>query len=128
MPAPRPDGRLIVPDYKSTASAEPTAFAKSVFSFGYEVQAVFYTDGIRALGLADDVAFLFVAQEKTAPFLVTVHELDERALAIGRARVDQALAVYEECLLTGEWPGYSSDVELVTPPVWLARQYEDFVP
>lgn len=128
MPLPRPDGRLIVPDFKSTASAEPTAFTKSVFSYGYEVQAVFYTDGIRALGLADDVVFLFVAQEKTPPYLVTVHELDERALAIGRVRVDRALAVYEECLLTGEWPGYSSDVELVTPPLWLARQYEDLVP
>ncbi|NUU26096.1 MAG: recE [Streptomycetaceae bacterium] len=125
LPAPRTDGRLLVPDYKSTASAEPAAFTKSVFAYGYDVQAVFYTDGVRALGLADDVAFLFVAQEKTAPFLVTVHQLDDVSLGIGRTKVDRALATYEECLLTGEWPGYSTDVDLVTPPPWLARQYED---
>jgi hypothetical protein len=116
-------GQLIVPDYKTTASAEPHAFAKSVFKFGYDIQDVFYKDAIRAAGLAEDVEFRLIAQETTAPYLITVHELDFTSLALGRARVDEACAVFRECTETGIWPGYSDVVELVAPPPWLAGLY-----
>jgi hypothetical protein len=116
-------GQIIVPDYKTTASAEPHAFAKSVFKFGYDIQAVFYTDAIRAAGIAEDVIFRFIAQETTPPYLITIHELDFASLALGRARVDEACAVFRECTETGVWPGYSDDIELIGPPPWLASQY-----
>lgn len=121
---PHTDGGLLtIPDYKTTNSAEPHAFQGSIFRFGYDIQAVFYTDAIRAAGIAEDVRFLFIAQETTAPYLVTVHELDDTALALGRKRVDEACAVFRECSESGVWPGYSSDIELVAPPAWLADQY-----
>jgi len=123
LPNTSSDGRLIVPDYKTTRSAEPRAFARSIFEFGYDVQAVFYTDAIKALELAEEVTFLFIAQETTAPYLVTVHELDSVALLIGRERVDQACALFADCTARNEWPGYSSGIELVAPPAWLADQY-----
>lgn len=116
-------GLLVVPDYKTTASAEPRAFTKSVFNFGYDIQAVFYMDAIRAAGLADDVEFRFIAQETTAPYLITIHELDFASLALGRARVDEACSVFRECTETGIWPGYSDGIELIGPPPWLASQY-----
>jgi hypothetical protein len=116
-------GQLIVPDYKTTNSAEPRAFAKSVFSFGYDMQAVFYTDAVHAAEIAEDVTFLFIAQETTAPYLITVHELDFASLALGRARVDEACSVFRTCTETGVWPGYSDDVELIAPPPWLAGLY-----
>ena len=120
---PTDDGRLVIADYKTTNSAEPRAFAKSIFSFGYDVQAVFYSDAVRALDLADDVEFLFIAQETVAPYLITVHELDEIGLRLGRERVDRACALFAECTETGIWPGYSDDIELVTPPYWLTDEY-----
>jgi hypothetical protein len=116
-------GQLIVSDYKTTNSAEPRAFAKSVFSFGYDMQAVFYTDAVHAAEIAEDVTFLFIAQETTAPYLITVHELDFASLALGRARVDEACSVFRTCTETGVWPGYSDDVELIAPPPWLAGLY-----
>jgi hypothetical protein len=116
-------GQLIVPDYKTTASAEPHAFAKSVFKFGYDIQDVFYTDAVRAAEIAEDVAFRFIAQETTAPYLITIHELDDVALALGRARVDEACSVFRECTETDTWPGYSDGIELIGPPSWLAEQY-----
>jgi hypothetical protein len=67
--------------------------------------------------------FLFIAQETTAPYLITVHELDEIGLRLGRERVDRACAVFAECTATGIWPGYSDDIELVTPPYWLTDEY-----
>jgi hypothetical protein len=116
-------GQLIVPDYKTTNSAEPRAFAKSVFSFGYDMQAVFYTDAVHAAEIAEDVTFLFIAQETTAPYLITIHELDFASLALGRARVDEACSVFRTCTETGVWPGYSDDIELIAPPPWLAGLY-----
>lgn len=116
-------GQLIVPDYKTTASAEPHAFAKSIFNFGYDMQAVFYMDAIRAAGIAEDVEFRFIAQETTAPYLITIHELDEIGLRLGRERVDRACALFAECTATDIWPGYSDDIELVTPPYWLTDAY-----
>lgn len=117
-------GELLVPDYKTTVSAAPYAFARSMFSFGYDVQAVFYMDAVRAAGLADDVRFVFIAQEKTAPYLITLHELDFTALELGRRRVDEACAIYRQCTETNTWPGYSDgDPELVGPPSWLANMY-----
>jgi hypothetical protein len=117
------DGLLVVPDYKTTRSAEPRAFARSIFEFGYDIQAVFYSDAVKAVRLAEDVEFRFIAQETTAPYLVTIHELDEIALRLGRERVDRACALFAECTATGIWPGYSDDIELVTPPYWLTDEY-----
>ena len=123
LTTPTGNGRLIVPDYKTTSSAEPRRFARSIFDFGYDVQRVFYTDAIHAAELAEDVEFLFIAQETVAPYLITVHELDEIGLRLGRERVDRACELFAECTATGIWPGYSDDIELVTPPLWLTDEY-----
>ena len=122
---PNPDGArtLVVPDYKTTASAEPRAFSRSIWNFGYDIQAVWYMDAVRAADLADDVEFLFIAQETTAPYLITVHQLDHDALKVGRARVDEACAIFRACTQTNTWPGYLDGVELVPPPQWLADTY-----
>jgi hypothetical protein len=117
-------GRLLVADFKSTSCAEPGAFARSVFNYSYDLQAAFYLDGIRALELAEDAVFLFVAQETTAPYLITVFELDGDALRIGQEKTQRALSTFAECQATGEWPGYSTDIELISPPGYIARQYE----
>lgn len=118
------DGRLIVPDYKSTVSAEPRSIAKSVYNYGYFMQDVFYTDGLRALGVAEDVAFVFVFQETRPPYLITVAECDAEAKRLGRLRVDQACEVWAECTATDTWPGYSNDVELVSLPRWATYEMD----
>lgn len=117
------NGRMILADYKSTVSSEPGSFAKSVANFGYAMQADFYMNGVRALGLADDVAFLFVTQEKTAPYLISVFELDAEYLRIGAALNRQAEEVYAECTATDSWPSYSDDVVRLSPPSWFSYQH-----
>lgn len=127
LPKPRHDGRMIVPDYKSAESANPEAFARAAASYGYAMQAAWYSDGVQALGLADDVAFVFVVQEKSPPYLVEVVALDEAALRIGRKRNRQAIDVYRECVRTNRWPGYTPDDEVtyVSLPSWYELKYED---
>lgn len=119
-------GRMVIPDYKTCHSAHPGALAKALQQFGYHQQACWYSDAVQALGLADDVAFLFICQEKTPPYLVTVIQLTHLTLMIGERRNRQAIDLYKTCRDTGSWPGYSNDIELVALPPWAeAQQLEE---
>ena len=117
-------GRMIIPDYKSCLSASPARFRKSFADFGYFQQAAWYIDQVLALGLADDASFVLIAQEKTAPYLVTVFEPDDESLRVGRELNRRAIDIYAECQSSGIWPVYSEDVELLSLPSWFIRQQE----
>lgn len=115
-------GRLIVPDYKTTVSADPDAIAKTIYNYRYHLQADWYTQAVQALGLADRVLFLFVFQEKQPPHVVTVVEVTADFLRLGRADNRRALAIYAASVATGQWPGYSDEVVRVDPPRWARAQ------
>ena len=117
-------GRVIV-DYKTTISASPTAFSRSVGNYGYHQQDPYYRDGVTALGLAEDPAFLFVVQEKEPPYLVAVYDLDDEAIRTGRERNRLALERYRDCTAAGIWPGYPHDIVTVSLPRWAERQYQE---
>lgn len=118
LPDPR-EGRLIIPDYKTCRSANPEQLAKAVDDFGYHQQDDWYRSGAKALDLADDdAAFVFVCQEKTAPYVVTVVEMDATARRIGAARNRRALELFAECTATGYWPGYSDEIAYLSLPAW----------
>ncbi|RAJ70208.1 PDDEXK-like uncharacterized protein DUF3799 [Streptomyces sp. Amel2xB2] len=124
---PHIDGRrLIIPDYKTTNDASPEAVQKSVASYGYNQQDAWYRMGVEALGLGGrDTVFVFVFQEKTAPYLVTVVELDAVARRIGAAKNRVALHTYRECVETGRWPGYRDDIALLPLPAWAEKRDEE---
>lgn len=117
--------RLIIPDYKTTTNAHPDAVQKAIAEHGYHIQGAWYRRIARNLGLAPDgAAFVLVCQEKTAPYLVTVVEPSSTALAWGEQLADHAIDLYRECTRTGNWPGYSDDVELRELPRYVEQQYE----
>ena len=65
------DGKLYVIDYKTASSAETEKFNKSMFSFGYTLQAAMYTEAVRKVRELDyRPGFIFVVQEKKAPYSV----------------------------------------------------------
>lgn len=122
---PAPADRMIVADYKTAASAEPGAFAKSIMNFRYYMQAAWYSDLIVDLGLASSVAFLFVAQEKDPPYEVMICQLDADALAIGRHQNEMAIELFVECAERNEWPGYGDEVHKLILPFWFTRNFEE---
>lgn len=117
-------GRLIVADYKTTTNASVRAFERAIVDYGYHTAAQWYAEGVEACTGADDVRFLFIAQEKTAPFLVNVFELSAELLAIAEQRIEHALDVWRACTETGVWPGYSDQVERAIAPTWASIQHE----
>ncbi|MET9098333.1 PD-(D/E)XK nuclease-like domain-containing protein [Streptomyces antibioticus] len=118
LPNPR-TGRLIIPDYKTCRSAHPEKLQKAIEEFGYHQQDDTYRSACHALGIADqDAAFVFVCQEKTPPYVITVIEVNATARRIGAARNRRALETFAHCTATGYWPGYSDDVVPVALPGW----------
>lgn len=117
-------GRFIVADYKTTVSANPDAIRKSVYSYGYHAQEDWYLDGVESLGLAEDPAMVFIFQEKTPPYLITVIQIDPAARRAGRRMNRLAIDIYRQCRETGVWPGYTDDIPLISLPSW-ADLYEE---
>jgi len=114
----RCDGLVI--DLKTCQSAERNAFSRASANYRYNVQAAFYLDGLRANGVEAD-AFVFIAVEKEAPFLVQCLAADDSFVSSGRAAYRRDLETYQRCLTSGDWPGYSDAVEPLALPAWADR-------
>lgn len=118
------DRRTIVADYKTCITADPGKLEKVIYDHGYFQQDAWYREGVKAVHRGGaDTSFVFVFQEKTAPYLVTVVELDALAVQIGAARNREAIDIWLRCRETGHWPGYSSEVESICLPRWVEQQY-----
>lgn len=118
----RPDwyqGSTIV-DIKTTTDASPQAFARSVATFGYHIQAEHYLAGPHGAE-----RFVFVAVEKTYPHAVAVYELDVEALALGRTMRDNGMDVIAACHAVDVWPGYGDTfIQTISLPKWATNPIE----
>jgi hypothetical protein len=114
------DGRPICVDLKTTINADPAEFARSVVKWGYMSQADWYLQGLAAHAI-NDAAFYFVCIEKTAPYPVSVIELDTDALAEGAHRNRRAIDLFDHCSRTGIWPAYGTGIHTVSLPPWATR-------
>jgi len=123
----RPDawkpGQLV--DLKTTVNADPREFGKTVHNFGYHQSAAHYIDGVKA-ATGEELPFTFVLVEKTAPYLVSVVELDWEAIDLGRALNDRAKRIYRECVTTNNWPGYPT-AEPIALPNYAVYETEDLL-
>jgi len=123
----RPDawkpGQLI--DLKTTVNADPREFGKTAHNFGYHQSAAHYIDGVKA-ATGEELPFTFVLVEKTAPYLVSVVELDWEAIDLGRALNDRAKRIYRECTASGNWPGYPA-AEPISLPNFAVYETEDLL-
>lgn len=107
----------IITDLKTTDNASAASFQKTVINYGYDVQAAWYLDCAKAAGLSIS-SFIFIAVEKSPPYAVAIYELESDAIELGRQKYKKALSIYKHCLATGEWPGYPTDIQIITLPTW----------
>jgi hypothetical protein len=121
---PNADGRLILIDFKTTSDASPAALARSVWQYGYALQACWYRELVIGLGLAKSAPFVFVFQEKDPPYLVNCVELDEEAMLIGSELCERALQIYVRCREVDRWEGYNDQsITSLSLPQWAVRQH-----
>lgn len=126
LPEKKGKRRLIVPDYKTTASAlTAREFGKTAAKYGYHQQAEFYLRGIKALGLDPDPTFVFVVQETAEPFEVGIFNLDRDAMDAARILNDRALRIFRECTESGVWPGLPAEVYTASLPAFYYIDHEE---
>ena len=121
------DGHYIIIDYKTTICADTERFNYEIFKHGYHFQAGFYTEGLMtALNLDYRPRFLFVAQEKKAPYAVNVIEVSEDVMKIGVDKFHELLEKYKECSMLDIWPGYCENAinETQLPGWWNLSENE----
>ena len=114
-------GQYVCIDLKTTTNAETQAFMRDSLKFGYDIQAAHYCEGLEH-HFGQPFKFIFIAQEKTAPYLVNVLEADEYFMASGREVKDALLEKYRECMEKDQWPGYmdeTSGINSLSVPAWI---------
>jgi hypothetical protein len=124
----RPDlmseDRKIVLDYKSTASAEPGAFARQIGRMGYDLQDQFYSRGVEVLTGKLPI-FVFLAQEITKPYACSLVALSNSYQFVGQDKVTRALDLWKTCLLQNSWPSYNTRIHYAEPKPWDLTQAEE---
>lgn len=101
----RPDTCQIA-DLKTCEDASEDGFSRTIGDLGYDIQAAFYLDAATSIAgeLHDD--FIFIAQEKTPPYVAAAWRLHQDAIGLGRHRYRKLLADYKWCRDNNLWPGY----------------------
>jgi hypothetical protein len=115
---------VIAADLKTGDDATPNGFTHSIMKYGYDFQQGWYGDvHLASEGVAVDT-FAFLVVEKSAPFEVAVHRLPDMWVQMGRRKGQEARRIYAECVSSGVWPGYDTDVQVLEPPAWAVIEHE----
>lgn len=112
-------------DFKTCEDASPDACLRAVLNYGYDVQAEHYRAVWKA-ATGEDRAFVFIFQEKSAPYEVTLVRLSGSFQHFAQRRAAKARQIWAECITTGNWPGYPVGMHEVDPPAWLIeREFQE---
>ncbi len=111
-----------IDDYKTTsASANPDAWTRTLFSAGTDVQAAWYVRGLRAVTgdrLDDPATFRFAVQETFAPYAASVIALNPDAMLLAEKKCLYALEKWREARASNDWRGYPRRTAFATVPQW----------
>lgn len=112
-------------DLKIVDDAMLSSADRNVVSFDYHVQAASNLDGIETLApeAAGRARFGLCFVEWENPEIgIKRCEIRGQLLDVGKQRWDRAKSVWPRCLMSGQWPGYSSDITEVKCPAWAAGE------
>ena len=118
------DRKLII-DYKTiSSSANPHDIARHVVTMGYDIQAAFYSRGIKAV---EDIEpkFIFIFQETEEPYLCSFITLPPQFMEMGKQKVEYGIWLWKECISRGKWPGYPQKVCWIDPPDWALAAWDN---
>ena len=108
-------------DLKTTKNAEADQFMRDALKLGYDIQAYHYCEGLEAT-YHKPFKFIFIAQEKTAPYLVNVLEADSYFMGSGKELRSKLLEDYKKAMETGVWEGYmkaGEGINSLSVPAWI---------
>ncbi len=110
-------------DSKTARNGNPAIWPRVCDDSGYDIQAALYLDLYCAATGEDRTDFVFSVQENEPPYHVVtpIPCMSQEFLAFGRAKYQNALSYYAQCLSSGIWPGYTpagtviGKIQIVSP-------------
>ena len=108
------DGKKYIVDYKTTDSCMDGHFERSVRKYGYKFQAGMYREGVFQ-NTFEDYGFVFVAQEKKAPFAVRVYVCNEDFINEAFSPSEQKY-ILTTTISNPDNPEYGTDANASAPP------------
>ena len=112
------DTEVNIYDLKTTQSAQPREFQRSVVNFSYDLQAAWYTLLAQRCFPGKTVNFYFVALEKKPPFGVSVFKASPGLLLNGQKKMAKALELFAQCNTLDYWPSYEPVIHELDLPAW----------
>jgi len=118
----RPDWITAIVDVKTCTDASAEGFSRQIATLGYDVQAAFYQDGIKAI-TGRTIPFYFIAVEKDAPYAVAAYRASDEVIEVGRSKYRAALQLLKWCRENDKWPAYqpNGEIEMINLPRWAAN-------
>lgn len=116
-------GKPYIIDYKTCADASNDAFMRDAIRFGYHVQAAMYSDGVEH-NIGTKPTFVFIAQEKTAPYAVNIFQADKAFVQYGVDVYRELMGIYHYCKTNDKWYGYLGREQIINNlqlPAWMAK-------
>ena len=108
---------MAVVDLKTTQSAKPQDFEKSVDIYWYDAQAWLIQEACIQndipVGLHLDFHFYIIAIE--ARGIVEVYKLEQEAIDLGEKKIRAGVALWKKCRELNRWPSYNCDRETLLP-------------
>jgi hypothetical protein len=110
----------VIYDVKSTRSAHPRQCAASMVTYGADVQWAAYTNALEKynsdlLGRSD---MIFLFMELDSPYAILPARPNGMMRELGAMKWARAVKLWEKCLTTDTWPGYSTDIVQLEPMPW----------
>lgn len=116
-------------DLKTTRNADPRHWARTVWAFGWHVQAAFYLDLYCAATGEDRTDWIHIIQESFEPFEIGRRIISGEFVELGRRAYRSAIRLYARCLARDEWPTYDEmrstilpGFTLIGPEDWMANE------
>ncbi len=105
------ENKIILVDYKTTQSCEPSSFLSSVKRYKYDLQAAWYRRGFEKAGF-EVLDFYFVAQEKKHPYASKIFKMKKEDMDKGWEVLEKNLQDYAK-VLDGERPTVYNTPDIV---------------
>lgn len=97
----------LVCDLKTAQDGSPRSFQYAAFDYGYYIQAAMIQEALKHLKQKIIKDFLFLVIEKSAPYAISIYQLDQASLDKGYHEFKTLLTRYQQCLKANDWPAYA---------------------
>ena len=108
------------------ATTGKTVIAKNAGHMNFTDLPAMYSEAVKANG-GEDPLFVFIAQEKTAPYAVNILQADEGFVRRGYDLFRELIGTYHDCKVKDNWWGYLGPENVINNlalPAWLAKEVE----